>query len=112
VSNGLSPIYAIREGKDVLAVLPTGYCRLAILQAIPFWHQYQRSILALSLLSCQSKLSAKGIKACYLDFKASGATCSAALGEDDDGDTETNFFVFFLAPVFPDQIIFHLNHFR
>jgi ATP-dependent DNA helicase RecQ len=39
------------------------------------------------------KLGAKGIKACYLDFKASGASRSAALGDDDDddnGDAETD----------------------
>lgn len=84
---------AIWRGKDVMAVLPTGFGKSAIFQAVPFLLAHRDGVDSYTVLiitpinsimmdQCK-KLAAKKILACYLDFKCSGALAAESDLEED-----------------------------
>ena len=90
-------LQAVWSGKDVMAVLPTGFGKLAIFQAVPFLLGHRDGmdsytvliitpINAIMMDQCK-KLAARNISACYLDFKCSGAVAAGTdLEEQEDGE--------------------------
>lgn len=99
----LECLKAVYDGKDVLAVLPTGYGKSLIFQAAPFLLSARedidvdgtdRVILIVTPLNsimmdqCMH-LCEREISACYLDFQCHTASAySVSLEEEDAGETE------------------------
>lgn len=95
--NQVKCLESIFEGKDVLAVLPTGYGKSLIFQAVPFLlaardgtdiECTKNMVIVITPLNsimedqCM-QLTAKGIKSCYLDFK-----CTSGLNYQYEDNSE------------------------
>jgi superfamily II DNA helicase RecQ len=89
---------AFWQGRDVLAVLPTGYGKSLIFQTLPFIMQQKTGqmmsvivitpINALMMDQCL-KLNSRGIRACYLDYLCESAASAMCDVTDVDDDVET-----------------------
>jgi hypothetical protein len=89
---------AFWQGRDVLAVLPTGYGKSLIFQTLPFIMQQKTGqmmsvivitpINALMIDQCL-KLNSRGIRACYLDYLCESAASAMCDVTDVDDDVET-----------------------
>ena len=97
---------ALFEGRNVAAVLPTGYGKSAIFQALPFLFKHRDDlekpiVLVITPLNsimmdqCTSLIK-RGIPACYLNFKCTHATTTATNAstvdeeEDEYGSIESD----------------------
>ena len=97
-------VVAIVSGKDVMAILPTGYGKSIIFQILPYlfscinnipFNQTSKIILVISPLNSLitdqcTALSRMGLRACALDYECQGASAAPTVNDIIDSDAEDN----------------------
>ena len=100
----LECLQAVFNGKDILAVLPTGYGKSMVFQAAPFMlsardgvdvDMTDKVILIITPLNSIMmdqclQLCEKEIQACYLDYNCNSASAYSVFFDDDDEERQDN----------------------